>query len=476
MPVTLKVDSVSSAYLAMAEKWLLLHDLRSGTLAMRAAGKTWLPLEEKETELQYAARLARSYLYGGYNDTIEKLVSKPFSRPITLQGKLPDPLAGIMDDADRAGRDLTAFGRDIFDVAVDHGLTHVLIDFPATIGEDGKAPTLKDENDQGIRPYFVHVKPPNLIGWRTERQADGTERVTMARIADHEIREDGPFGEMHVDVVWHWTETEVVKYERAGEAKEYSEVSRRTHTYKSVPLFTFYISRTGALTADPPLEDLAWMNLMHWQSMSDQRNILRYARVPILFAAGFTGEEIERGVALGPNQLISSTNELARLGHVEHSGKAIEAGETDLQNIEERMTMLGLQPLVQQSGNQTATGKAIDEGRTHTAIQAWIRGCENFLELLIRRAGDWINVVIPDGSFSIDITNDFGISLRAADDITSLIDARKIGEISRETFLSELKRRGLLAESVEIDEEVGRIEEEGPPMSDLIESPEIEDE
>jgi len=35
------------------------------------------------------------------------------------------------------------------------------------------------------------------------------------------------------------------------------------------------------MQAKPPLLDLAWLNVEHWQSASDQSNILHVARVPI---------------------------------------------------------------------------------------------------------------------------------------------------------------------------------------------------
>jgi hypothetical protein len=37
---------------------------------------------------------------------------------------------------------------------------------------------------------------------------------------------------------------------------------------------------------EPPLLDLAYLNVKHWQSQSDQDNILHIARVPILALIG----------------------------------------------------------------------------------------------------------------------------------------------------------------------------------------------
>jgi len=128
------------------------------------------------------------------------------------------------------------------------------------------------------------------------------------------------------------------------------------------------------------------------------------------------------------------------------------------------MKVLGLQPIMQRSGNQTATGRVLDESRTHTSIQAWIRSLENTLRQAFEYATRWSKQELPE-DFSIDINNDFGLSERATDDVRSLIEMRKAAQISSETFLREVKRRGLLAEVVDIPTELAAIEQEGPPLA-----------
>jgi hypothetical protein len=186
----------------------------------------------------------------------------------------------------------------------------------------------------------------------------------------------------------------------------------------------------------------------------------------LLFAAGFSEEEMEEGLTIGPNQLIRSTNADAKVSYVEHNGHAIQSGQEDLDKLEDRMKVLGLQPLMQRSGNQTATGRALDESRTHTAIQAWIRALENTLRQAFEIAAKWVKLELPE-DFALDINNDFGLSERATDDIKSLIEMRNTSQISGETFLREVKRRGLLSENVDIESELEAVESEGPPLASL---------
>ncbi len=458
--MTNKVNEQSDAYNRMARRWDLITDLLGGTLAMRDAKFKWLPQENQENPIEYNARLNRSFLYGAFADTVNKLSAKPFSKPVSATDGLADQLEAIAQDADLNGRDLTAFARDIFEDGITYGLSHILVDFPAI----GAGLNLAEERATGARPYFVRINPTDLIAWQTDKLADGTERVTHIRFKECRVESDG-FGEKLVDYIRVVTENEWQLWrERDGDWQLESE---GLHSFGAVPLVTAYTTRTGYMTATPPLEDLAWLNLAHWQSLSDQRNILRFARLGILFASGFSEEEIENGVTIGASQLTASTNPDASLKYVEHSGNAIGAGEADLGKLEERMEVLGLQPLVASTGNATATARAMDEAKTHSNIQAWIRGLENTLEQAYTLASDWLGQSLPT-DFTVDVFSDFGVTLSAGDDVKSLIAMKQAGMISHKTFLQEVKRRGLLDDGVVADEEIELAQEEAGGMLDAL--------
>ena len=459
-----KVDALSIDYERMAEKWELLHALLGGTDAMRAGKEQWLVREPRESPESYRNRLSRSFLYNAYRDTVEKLVSKPFSRPVTVQGFLPERLEAMVSDMDLNGRDLTQFARDVFTSGVTYGCSHILVDFP----QFSPTATLADERASGVQPVFVHIKPTQVIGWRSETAENGKQVLTQVRIHEVKVEGNGQYSDKEVDYIRVYTPQDWQLWRRDSEndEDEYTLVDEGVHSFGEIPMASYYISRSGVLTANPPLEDLAFMNLAHWQSMSDQRNILRFARVGLLFAAGFSEEEMEEGLTIGPNQLIRSTNADAKVSYVEHNGHAIQSGQEDLDKLEDRMKVLGLQPLMQRSGNQTATGRALDESRTHTAIQAWIRALENTLRQAFEIAAKWVKLELPE-DFALDINNDFGLSERATDDIKSLIEMRNTSQISGETFLREVKRRGLLSENVDIESELEAVESEGPPLASL---------
>lgn len=453
-----EVDTRSKDFELMQAGWSLLHDLLGGTRAMRAAGRTWLPQEPKEADAAYANRLARSFLFGAFADAVDRIVAKPFSVPTTVEGGSPAYFAEMLRNVDNCGNDLTLFARSVFEDGVIHGLSHILVDHPDT----GGTLTAKQERDLKIRPYFVHVRADQLIGHRSKRDAAGRNVLTQIRIYEKKVEDAGEYGDVSVEYVRVVTETSFSIWRKTADDAKFVKVKSGDHTFGSVPLVTFYTSADGFMKATPPLEDVAWLNLAHWQSYSDQRNILRFARVGLLFGSGFSEEEVERGFSVGPTNLLLVTSPDAKLSIVEHSGNAIGSGKDDLETLEAKMDSLGLRPFVDQKGNPTATGKAMDEEKSFSSILAWIRSLESALRTAFGFAATWTQETIAD-DFEVEVFSDFGISVQTYEAIQNLITARANREISRETFLFEIRRRGLISDSIDIAAEIARIESEPPP-------------
>jgi hypothetical protein len=461
------VSTPSHAYTCMAEEWCLIDDLCGGTKAMREARETWLPKEEKETEVGYRARLQRSFLFPALSDTIDKLAGKPFSQPVQLEGneKLPEALQGIKDDVDRAGTSLTLFARELFKAGIQYGLTHVLIDFP-NIPNAEKA-TLAQERELGARPYFTHVKPTNVIGWRTERLPNGKIKLVQVRIYETQTEPDGEWGEVVNEYIRVYGVDMWELWKKGPKQEKFVKVDEGIHTFGEVPLKTYYVNKTGFMTAKPPLWDLAELNLCHWQSSSDQRNILRFARIGILFAKGFSDEDLDKGLYIGPNQLVCSSEPNADLRYVEHSGGAIGAGNDDLTKLESQMEILGLQPMIERSAASTATGKMIDEGRTTTDIKTWIRDLEDILIDCYQTAAKWLGQELEEETLKVNLTDTFDLMMRGDEDMDRLLAMSNANKLSDKTLLMEAKRRGLLQDQLDVEEELAAIEAQGPSLADM---------
>lgn len=489
-----RVDVRNTAYRAMQRRWALTRDLRGGTETMRDNAGLWLPQEPGEEESAYAVRLGRTFLFGAYDDAIEQVVAQPFSRPLKLEGEsaLPEELRPLFRNADRTGRSLTQFAREVFDAAVDFGLTHVLVDFPKAAA----SLNLRQQRDLDVRPYFVHVPPPNLIGWRTAVGPVGVPEVRQVRILESRQETVGSYGDRivpHIRVIDFIHETDLMMArsvgiapgselfpkgrhalwrhrqpdERGDETPEpdpWELIDEGVHDYVGSFLVTLYVNRAGLLTGTPPLLKLAEMNLMHFQNSSDQNNILRFARFPILFGKGFSNEQVEKGITIGPSRGIFTTNENADLRHVEHGGSAIKAGRDHLDDILRTMVKLGLDPFVEKVQNQTARGQEIDATKQEADAQVWVRSLEAFLRECYETAAGWVDGELPD-DFEIDVHDDFSAIVRSNSQLDDLYRARINGDIDRLTYLEELQSARVISERRNLTEINSRAEAEMAAMT-----------
>jgi hypothetical protein len=183
----------SLAVQAMSTDWHMIESLMGGTGAMRKAGERLLPKNPAEDKKLYEYRLKLSTLYNAFKRTVETMSSKPFSEPVRLGDDVPTFIKNICGDVDLQGSDLQAFFTDVFNFAMQFGLSHVLVDYPRT--EPGQ--TLADQRKSGVRPYFIHIKPQSVLGFKSER-INGVETLTQLRYSETVIEPTDEWGEAEI--------------------------------------------------------------------------------------------------------------------------------------------------------------------------------------------------------------------------------------------------------------------------------------
>lgn len=466
------VAKTSAAYDRMAEAWKLPRTLMGGTRAMRRAGTAYLPQEPAESDEAYKNRLNRSTLFNAFRRTVNGITGKVFSKDPALMDDVPAQIVEWSEDIDLMGRNLPVFASEVFKDGTQTGISHILVDMPS--GDPAR--TQAEERASGRRPYFVQIRAEDMIGWKTET-INGKETLTQIRFREHVTVDDGEYGEKveeRIRVLWRDHFEVWRKKEKAAQTDDQWElVDSGVVTLGEIPLATFYAARTGFMTAEPPLEDLADLNVAHWQSSSDQRHILHVARVPILFGKALNETDAEgKPIQIGPNRMVTSSDAGGDLKYVEHGGAAISSGRQDLVDLEDRMRMMGMELFMhQQSGGVTATGRAIDSAEANSQAKAMALSLKDALELAMVYMAKW--AALGDNGGSVNVNTDFGISLQGSQEVQALLNARMAGEISRTTFWAELKRRGLLMDDFDAELEAEALSSEAPgfgvPETDEVE-------
>lgn len=474
-----RVDTPISAYERMARRWRLPRTLMGGTWALRQQAVTnlstsrkgqrlndsditnrafhdYLPRNSVENDERYLARISRSVLHNRFKSTIKHLVGKPFAQPIGVRDDNPTEVEDWSENIDLSGRNLTVFAQSVFEDAWVTGLSYILVDFPVVETAGVRTRTRADDRKEGVRPYFTHIPPEDIIGWRVERQ-QGRDVLTQLRIKESALVPEGDFGEKEVNRVRVLYPDHHELWEEEEDRQEFQLIGEGAISLGFIPLVPVYTGRTGFMEALPPLEDLAFTNSLHWQVQSDQNNILHVAGVPILFGTGLNDDE--NSITVGTDGLYTASDPNAKLSYVELMGKSIESREKELQRLDDQMVVLGLQPQLSRTGGVTATATAMEGARADSQLKGGVEGLRDALELAFQYAGRWMGQG-EDWAGSLDIYTGFELGIRDAATIDSLIKARAAGEITRETFLRGLKRYEVLWEDFDVEDELEALEGE----------------
>lgn len=441
----------------MSCEWKLIDDLSGGTAAMRKAGEYWLPREDAESVDTYQKRLKRSFLYEMLADTRNRLTSKPFSKQVSLPEPLPERLAGMDRNVDKLGSDLTAFARKHFHETTGRGLVHTLVEYPdlSAPGEtdEQRRDRITLEQDYKIHPFFTRITADQLLQWKSSPDPTKGAYLTMIRFVEW-VNEPDPadeFSDRCVEQVrvieqWSW------RTYRVDAKGAWTLYKSGTSTLGEVPLRTWYTNRTGYMTGACPLRALAWINLAHWCASSDHNNCLRFSSFGHIFFSGVPEKDRAAMQVVGPARIHwgpkDSTMEI-----VEDSGAAIGSGRTNLLDLEARGEVFGLAPLMERTANTTATGRAIDDSKTTCDVQAWAIAGEIHFRECFELAAKWGGVELAE-KFAVNIFSDFAINARAADDIRNLLQMRVARQITHTTFLKEVRRRALVSEDLDIEQEI----------------------
>lgn len=452
--MALQVQDRDSKLDAMAAHWPKIDALLGGTSAMRKAKEIYLPKQPAESDADYAYRLSTSTLFPAFERTCGVMAGKPFAKELTLN-KVPAAVEAYVGNVDGEGRSLHAFASDIFDVsAIKYGFGGILVDYTKT---EGQARTVADEKAMGARPYMVHIKHDQILGYKTQRAGDKVV-FTQLRIKETKEEDDG-YGTKVVNCVrvlepgkWElWVE-------RSSQSKAaYVLEEQGATTLSHIPFVPLYGIRKGFMLGMPPLLSLADLNIKHWQHQSDQDENARFARKRLLVFSGLTNDDkivmaSDMAVRLPPN---------AKAEVIQGSAESVNAGRSELQALEQQMIQTGAELLVATPGQRTATEASNDAEANKSMLQRIVENFEDALDLALQYMADWIKA--GEGG-SVSLFKDFAAASLTDASAQLVVTMAQGGLITKETALREQQRRGVLSPDLDVDTEVAKAKESEPSL------------
>ena len=375
---------------------------------------------------------------------------------------MPPQIEEWTEDIDREGRNLDTFAACMMEHALAYGVCGILVDYPVT---PETVKTLADEKAVNLRPYFIHIKHDQLVGWIAAREY-GAWVIKQLRLKECVEEPDGEFGTKEVKQIRMLEPGKWTTYRCSKDNADLWVVHATGMTSLDyVPFVPVYGDRTGFMTGKSPLIEMAFMNVEHWQSASDQRTILHVARVPVLAIIGVDDDSFN--LTLGASEGVKLPKG-GDMKYVEHSGAAITAGQADLDKLEERMRQAGAELLVVKPGVVTATQVSAENAVGMCALQRVGAGLEDALDQALQFMADWVG--LPEGGH-ISLFDEYASPNLSDASAQLIVTAQQGGLISKDTAIAELKRRGTLAAEVDAATETELIDTQGPELGSLASSP-----
>jgi hypothetical protein len=131
----------------------------------------------------------------------------------------------------------------------------------------------------------------------------------------------------------------------------------------------------------------------------------------------------------------------------------------DVEATEKQLREIGRQPLI--SGQMTVVQAGMNAQKANSAIQSWALALKDALEQALVLTAAWLNIG-PDQAPEVRVFTDFEVGLDDDKGLDTLATARAAGDLSRETYWEELRRRNVLSPDFDAEEEQDKLLGETP--------------
>ena len=433
----------TAAVLEQMKAWEIMKAVSQGTEYLRENSEAFLPLEPREDYTAYLSRVNRAVFSPYTQRLIRAATGLILRKPISLIGD-PYWTDVFAKDVDGCGSDLDEYARRSLICALTYGHSHTLVDFPAPTG----AKSLAEERSLNRRPYWIEVDPTNVYGWRLDREVNYGSLIQV-RIGEKAVVPNGEFGESVYNQirviepgqyrVYRQTEKQktLEPYSQGGftgdfngppQQQEYELIESGDYSLDEIPLVTVYTGKTDTMTSKPPLLDIAYLNLAHFQRQADLIHSLHVASQPMLVLEGWDDQTKDMAISVNYAMATQPGN---KVYYVEPASSAFEAQSAEIQELEKQMASLGISTLSQQKFvAESADARRLDRVDTNSMLSMVSLDLEQKLQKSFNLSAKYLQLDPPE----IKISRDFDIERLIGQDITALTSLFDQKVIDKEEF------------------------------------------
>lgn len=437
------IDFHHPAFYEYADEWRTVADCVDGERAIKRSQTrrmVYLPHPSSDWEKsdphqkRYNGYIARAPFVNATGRTLQGLLGIAFAKPVKIE--LSGELDYLARDVDGQGLTLAQLLRDALSQNLQKGRAGILTDYTGT-GEQAVANT--------GRAVLKLYKAGQIINWRVTNGK--TSLVVLVEVEAVDLPD-----EFRLVLRRKWTELRLInglayfriwtEEENKGiRATELTPFRDRTGAHIDELPWAWIGANNNDHTLDaPPLSDIAWLNVKHYQAEADIAEIAHQTGNPTVTATGLTeswaDKYLKEGVRTG-----SGAGVLLPVG-----GKLeiVQAEDRNLPVVvaerrEKQMAMLGAKLVERGTSTRTAT-QAADEAQTDNSILSL---CAGNVEDAINRALSFVEV-FTGGVGVVALNKRYEVAQLDSQAITALLGAVQTGKLLLVDFIRYMQSIGIV--------------------------------
>lgn len=477
------IDHIREELKLKLNDYKTVEDFLGGPTAVRQGRERYLPMPEAllpgdsepaktKKQARYEAYLVRAVFYDAVAATLGGLVGQVFAKDTAIE--VPALMDPLVTDIDHAGTPIEMQAKKALQYCLAYGRGGLFTDYPnvaAQKQEDGADPaitdtvvTLKDMQEQNLRPKIILYSHTQIINWRVASVA-GRIMSTLVVLQEEGVAEDDGFEEtketqyrvlrLSKDMVY---SQEVWKPGLDGQAFVLAEASQPIDSkgapFQEIPFSPFGWENNTFEPDSIPLLGLSELAKGLWRCSADYFENCFYMGQSTVYFSGLSidwvKEAMKNGVRLGSREAV-----LLPVGG--QAGIIVAEANTQVKEamdmIMQQMVALGAKLVEVGSGGKvkSATEDANDEAAQNSVLSSAANNVSSAYVQQLGFCARFMGIEIPEDENANDaidfqLNTDFALSRMTSQDRQVLLAEWQGGAITWEEYRWNLKRAGLAYE------------------------------
>ena len=437
-------------------EWKIIRDTFAGEREVKSARQEYLPLLGCMEPEDYEEYLNLATFYNMVGVTVSSLLGTMFRRNPVIDN-FPTKLQSGLKSISKDKLSLLLFMKQAAQEVLSVGRYGVLLDMDRGGVDD---------------PYFAGYIAENILDWKTE-EVNGRicpTRIVLRelRLSDDELTHTKVFYTSYRVLTLEFNEElgRLVYMQRLhfrfnadAELNENDTVIEFMPTMRGNPFdfipFIFFGSFSNTPECNrPPMQDIARLNIAHYQNYASYESGLFYTGQPVYWATVNDGGEQTREYKLGPRMVwLLGANE--RAGLLEFNGQGLKFLENAIQVKEQQISTLGARLMgtqgqaTSESDNQLKLKERNEQAMLLNISQALDEG----FSMLLKWYAMWRDVRESEADeISVQINKDFLLDNIGARELRAVQSLYESGAIPIEVLYDHLRKAEVVPDYMNLEE------------------------